>query len=105
MATGVDPGDKLVCHTCDNPACCNPAHLWLGTDADNMHDMLQKERANKAAGVKHGMVKLTPADVQYIRRSKASGVWLASQFGVVKSHISRIRLGKSWTHLMEAAGG
>ena len=42
---GIDPGDLLVCHTCDNGMCCNPAHLFLGTPSDNMQDMLDKGRA------------------------------------------------------------
>jgi hypothetical protein len=53
IATGIDPGDKLVCHRCDNPPCCNPAHLFLGDDSDNLMDASAKGLLNTVAGDEH----------------------------------------------------
>lgn len=47
LATGIAPGEKVVCHTCDNRACINPDHLWLGTLTDNNRDMRDKGRVGK----------------------------------------------------------
>lgn len=41
---GIDPLDLFVCHSCDNPTCCNPHHLWLGTAKENFHDCMKKKR-------------------------------------------------------------
>ena len=60
---GKIPTGKFICHTCDNPACINPDHLFLGTPKDNTRDMVKKGRNAKQFGEKNGYHKLTAVDV------------------------------------------
>ncbi len=55
LLTAKDPGEQGVCHTCDNPPCCNGLHLFSGTQVDNMKDMVSKGRKNPALGERNGM--------------------------------------------------
>lgn len=101
LATGKDPGESMVCHTCDNPPCCNPAHLWLGDNRANQLDASAKGRKppSDSAGEKNGAAKLTAADVDRIRAMIAGGSTnkaIARVFGVTHQAISRIRRGRSW---------
>jgi hypothetical protein len=86
----------LVCHHCDNPPCINPAHLFLGTHADNVADMDRKGRRRhmNGFGEQAHHVKLTDAQVAEIRRRYATGsetqAELADAFGVGQSQIWRI---------------
>ena len=102
ILTKGDPGDKFACHICDNPPCCNPGHLFLGTAKANSDDMWAKGRARRALGEKHGSSKLTAEDARQIRvarRLGISGRWLALLFGVKETTISAIHSGATWRHV------
>ena len=94
---GKDPGDKLVCHKCDNRACCNPRHLFLGTNADNSADMKRKGRASK--GEANGFSKLTAEEVLEVRASNELQRALAKRHNVSPSLIGLIKSRRIWTHI------
>jgi len=85
-----------VLHTCDNPKCCNPDHLFLGTNADNVADRVKKGRSGykRFIGQSNGMSKLADAQIKEIKdlyfSSSYSQSALARMYGVKQPHISRI---------------
>lgn len=103
IANGLMPdGDWVVMHSCDTPACVNPTHLKLGTQADNMRDMFSKDRANpinRPQGSDHHATELTDDDVRDIRASNLNCVVLGRQYGLHKTSIAKIRSRKTWKHL------
>lgn len=90
-----------VCHHCDNPKCCNPTHLFLGTDADNVADKLRKDRQPRGEAIH--VHKLTEAQVIYVRKQCELGIvsqaQLARELGVSPGTISMIKKRKVWTHI------
>lgn len=106
IANGDIPEGMQVLHKCDNPGCCNPAHLFLGTPADNMQDKCNKGRQSHCGtkspchGTKSPHAKLTEETIREIRlRYQAGGIRhkdLAAEYGVAKSLIARIIRRESW---------
>lgn len=91
-----------VMHVCDNPACCNPSHLKLGTPADNVRDCHEKGRAAGAKGEANRHAKLTAEDVARIRARRVDGCTteaLAAEYGVDVSNIRHILRRASWKHV------
>lgn len=118
LATGIDPGDALILHTCDNPPCCNPGHIFDGTAQVNILDCKAKGRLNTAAGSLHGSqtkpssrargeraggAKLTAEQVADIRTSYLAGgithQQLADRYEVRREAVSCVLRGENWRHL------
>lgn len=98
---GPIPRGIYVCHRCDTPRCVNVAHLFLGTQHDNMRDMAAKGRGSRLKGEKSPRAKLTEADVAMIRSKHARGerqTELAAIYGVSQATVSGIVRGDSWSH-------
>lgn len=90
LSKGNIPAGQVVRHGCDTPRCVNPAHLVLGTQADNVNDAAKQGHYNIPHGT-CGVRKLSDADVAYIRSSGEKNVRLAERFNVSAAAISRIR--------------
>jgi len=102
---GPIPAGRWVLHRCDNRACVNPDHLFLGDNAANIADMIAKGRGRKAHGETHPKAKLTADAVRTIRRERAALPptplkTLADRYGVSLVAVSRVALGKSWHHVL-----
>ena len=109
LAHGPIPVGMCVCHRCDNPPCCNPDHLFLGSQADNVADMIAKgrNRSKSPRGEDNKRAIVTEQQVREIRFRYACGHVtldaLGNEFGMTRSGIWRIVKRKSWAWLPDVA--
>ena len=96
LCVGDIPEGMKVLHTCDNPSCVNPDHLFLGTQQDNVDDMINKGRKVICSSEYNGGAKLSLEDVLYIRSSEDSYQTLATKYGLHWKTISRVKRGLTW---------
>lgn len=94
---GPIPPGMHVCHHCDNRACISPAHLFLGTAADNTNDKVAKGR--HVVGERVAGSKLTSDAVREIRASTEAGATIARRYGVSESTVSEVRNYRRWRHV------
>lgn len=92
------PGSVQVRHACDNPPCCNPHHLLLGTNRDNVNDKVARGRQTR--GEQIHTARLTESDVRLIRNSPMTNAGLARRLGVGKSTVRDVRVRKTWAHVV-----
>lgn len=88
--------DKFVLHRCDNPSCFNPDHLFLGTQTDNMKDIVVKGRGKqpRLAGESHPHSKLSDQDITSIKSDTRTQRVIAKEYGIAQAHVSNIKSGK-----------
>lgn len=94
---GEIPDHLIVRHSCDNPLCCNPAHLSLGTMKDNARDRDERGRSAPHDGENNGASKITESIARQIFESSGSQRFIAHQFGVSQRTVWRIKNRKSWS--------
>jgi len=101
LTNGPIPDRLYVCHTCDNPGCVNPLHLFAGSQTENQRDMAQKGRSNR--GANRWSAKLTREEVWRMRELYATGTHsqrvLAKRFGVSQPQVSHIVRREQWAWL------
>jgi hypothetical protein len=96
------PNTHFVCHTCDNPTCCNPAHLYLGTYTDNCNDKMIRHRHNCGRGETQGSSKLKEYQVLEIRKRVENGETqrsLCKEYNIDDATINHVVKRRSWKHI------
>jgi len=97
LATGADQPTSLVLHSCDNPKCCNAAHLSYGTAKANSADMVRRDRSTR--GERSANAKLRDVMIPAIRRDKRTLKAIGEAYGVDAKQIHRVKRRESWKHV------
>jgi hypothetical protein len=102
LTTGALPDDgKVLCHTCDNPPCCNPAHLFVGTGSENMQDSIAKGRFRRACGDANGKTKLLTPAVLDVRARFSRGetqTEISRELNINRSTVRNIVHRRTWKY-------
>lgn len=98
------PKKGQICHTCDNPPCCNPAHLFLGSQADNMKDAANKGRIKEKVhrGITHHTTHLKEKDIRKIRHLGQTDIphqEIGNYFGISRMSVNDIIHKRTWQHI------
>lgn len=94
---GVIPFGLLVCHSCDNPKCIRPKHLFAGTHKNNWEDCLNKGRNPR--GERYAHSRLTDEKVRLIRSLNLTHQQIADQLKIPRRTVSHVKSGKNWKHV------
>ena len=88
-----------ICHSCDNPSCVNPQHLFAGTQADNVKDMDNKGRRHNRKGINNGRAKLSENDIKDIQTKQLSYKEYMKKYNISNKTVYNIWNNITWTHI------